>query len=383
MKIGIDARFYGSLGKGLGRYTEKLITYLEQIPEDTNTYVVFLRRENFAEYQPANSRFEKRVADYSWYGWQEQFRFPWLLWRFHFDLIHFPHFNVPIFVPAPFVVTLHDLILLHYPTVKASELSPFLYWLKYLIYRVVIALAVRRARAIITVSRFTRSDIESVFPQARSKTFTTLEAADPYCAWMHPHAERAFLQSQGLASLSDPAAGITPYVLYVGNAYPHKNLPLLLRVAPRFPDMLFLCVGREDYFYRTFREQVAAAGIGNIRFTGYVDDRSLGVLYRRARAYFFPSLYEGFGLPGLEAMNVGTPVIAARAGSLPEIYGEAARYFDPTYLTACETALRNALQREERDQYRVAGFARVAQFSWQRMARETLQLYGTIPTRRY
>jgi glycosyltransferase involved in cell wall biosynthesis len=151
----------------------------------------------------------------------------------------------------------------------------------------------------------------------------------------------------------------------------------------RIPDTLFLCVGREDYFYRTFCEQVAVAGIGNIRFTGYVDDRSLGVLYRRARAYFFPSLYEGFGLPGLEAMNVGTPVIAAEAGSLPEIYGEAARYFDPANLTACETALRNALQREEWDRYRMAGFARAAQFSWQRMARETLQLYGTIPTRRY
>ena len=81
MRIGIDARFYGSLGKGLGRYTEKLITYLEGLPEDTNTYVIFLRRENFNEYEPVHSRFTKRVADYPWYGWAEQLLFPLLLWR--------------------------------------------------------------------------------------------------------------------------------------------------------------------------------------------------------------------------------------------------------------------------------------------------------------
>ncbi|MFZ1654564.1 MAG: glycosyltransferase family 1 protein [Candidatus Moraniibacteriota bacterium] len=383
MRIGIDARFYGSLGKGLGRYTEKLITYLEQIPDDGHTYVVFLRRENYDEYQPTNARFEKVIADYPWYGWQEQLRFPFLLRRYRLDLVHFPHFNVPILVAVPFVVTLHDLILLHYPTVKASELSPFLYWLKYLAYRIVIALAVRRARAIITVSRFTQSDVLSVFPQARGKTHTTLEAADPYCHWMPPRAEQQFLASLRLGHSDAGVEDNAPFVLYVGNAYPHKNLELLLQVAPKFPAIIFLCVGKEDYFYRAFREKVAVAKVDNIRFAGYVDDRSLGVLYRRARAYFFPSLYEGFGLPGLEAMNCGTPVVAAQAGSLPEIYGPAARYFDPTDIRACLSALDRAIRREAADQFRTAGFSRAAEFSWRRMAQETLRLYGTVLSKRY
>lgn len=383
MRIGIDARFYGSLGKGLGRYTEKLITYLEQVSGDTHTYVVFLRRENFSEYQVSNPRFEKVVADFPWYGWQEQLWFPFILRRYRLDLVHFPHFNVPILISVPFVVTLHDLILFHFPTVKASELPPLLYWLKYLAYRVVIFLAIRRARAIIAVSSFTQSDIISIFPETKNKIYTTLEAANPQCSWMPPSAERVWLRSLGICSPIREGEFITPYVLYVGNAYPHKNLKLILQMAPIFPDILFLCVGKEDYFYHTFHEQVAATGVSNIRFTGFVDDRALSVLYRHAKVYFFPSLYEGFGLPGLEAMNVGTPVVAAQAGSLPEIYGPAARYFDPMDTHSCQMALESAIRGESLDQYRMAGFARTALFSWRRMARATLALYERVLSKRY
>lgn len=376
MRIGIDARFYGSLGKGLGRYTEKLITYLEGLPEDANTYVIFLRRENFNEYQPVHPRFTKSIADYPWYGWAEQLLFPLLLWRERLDLIHFPHFNVPLFLRKPFIVTIHDLILLHFPTVKASELPPFLYWLKYLAYRVVIASAVGRARSIITVSDFTKRDIETVYPAAKGKVYTTLEAVDPYCHWLDPTAERSLFQALGIVEADTAGSHAKRFVLYVGNAYPHKNLEFLLAVAPRFPETIFLCVGKEDYFYRSFRERVLAAQVDNIRFAGYVDDRSLGALYRRASAYIFPSLYEGFGLPGLEAMNYGLPVVAARAGSLPEIYADAALYFDPLESDTCVEALRTVFDQAESRKYRMLGFHRAAKFSWKRMAIETLRLYN-------
>ncbi len=385
MNIGIDARFYGSLGKGLGRYTEKLLSYLEADATDEHTYVVFLRRENFDEYQPKHAHFKKIIADYPWYGWQEQLLFPLLLWRHQLNLVHFPHFNVPLFVPVPFIVTLHDLILLRFPTVKASELPPFLYWLKYIAYRVVIAMAVRRSRAIIAVSEFTRHDIERAYPAARGKISVTLEAAEPFCSWLSPAAEHSLLESLGLIHSGGP--GSAPerlaFVLYVGNAYPHKNLTLLLKVSAAFPEQLFLCVGKDDFFYRAFREQTRMAGATNIRFAGYVSDASLGVLYRRARAYLFPSLYEGFGLPGLEAMLYGTPVVAAAAGSLPEIYGPAATYFNPTSVSECIQALRAVLQQSVSHSQRAAGFSQVAKFSWRRMARETQHLYESCPTKRY
>jgi len=376
MKIGIDARFYGSLGKGLGRYTEKLITYLEALSGDTNTYVIFLRHENYDEYQPAHPRFTKIVADYPWYSWAEQFLFPLLLWRERLDLIHFPHFNVPLFLGKPFIVTIHDLILLHFPTVKASELPPFLYWLKYLAYRLVITSAIRRARSIIAVSDFTKQDIEAIYPAAKGRVRTTLEAVDPYCYWLDPVAERSLFQTLDLIASDTVPIHSKRFVLYVGNAYPHKNLELLLRVAPQFRDIIFLCVGKEDYFYRSFREKVQSMKINNIRFAGYVNDQSLGALYRRATAYLFPSLYEGFGLPGLEAMNYGLPVVAASAGSLPEIYAEAALYFDPLHADSCITSLRQVIDHNENHERRMRGFGRAAQFSWRGMAIETLRLYN-------
>lgn len=123
------------------------------------------------------------------------------------------------------------------------------------------------------------------------------------------------------------------------------------------PDVVFLCVGKEDFFYHSFRKQVTAAGVSNIRFAGYIDDRSVGVLYRRARAYLFPSFYEGFGLPGLEAMNYGLPVVVARAGSLPEIYAGAAVYFNPRDGKGLyRRALQQAFESERAKRHRQLGF---------------------------
>lgn len=378
MKIGIDARFYGTLGKGLGRYTEKLITHLECLPDDSHTYIIFLRRENYREYTPRNSRFVKCLADFPWYSWQEQLLFPLLLWRQRLDLVHFPHFNVPLFLGLPFVVTIHDLILLHYPTVKATQLPPFLYWFKYRVYRKVIASAIRRAKAILTVSAFTRQDLEGSYPEVAGKITVTLEAAEAECHWVAPEDASRWLQGLGLTEAMTGLSAVKPFVLYVGNAYPHKNLPLLLKMAPLFPTITFLCVGREDYFYHSLRKRAETLGITNVRFVGHVDDSVLGVLYQHARAYLFPSLYEGFGLPGLEAMTYGTPVVAAQAGSLPEIYGEAALYFHPTEPLTCQKALEQVFQTTVRETLRQRGFQCAGQYSWQRMARETRCVYNKI-----
>ena len=131
MKIGIDARFFGSIGKGLGRYTQKLIENLEKI-DNENQYVVFLRKENFDEYQPRNKKFQKVLANYQWYTFSEQIKMPLLLNKFNIDLVHFPHFNVPFFYRKKFVVTIHDLILLEFPTVRGTTLNPFFYKIKFL-----------------------------------------------------------------------------------------------------------------------------------------------------------------------------------------------------------------------------------------------------------
>lgn len=371
MRIGIDARFYGSLGKGLGRYTAKLIEGLEQVA-GTDEFIVFLRRENFDEYQPRQPRFTKVLADFPWYGWREQLLLPRLLRQYRLDLMHFPHFNVPLLYRRPLVVTIHDLILFHYPTVKASELPPVFYWLKYAVYRYVIRSAVKRALTVFTVSRFTQADLVAAYPSIAPKIRMIYEAADAECAWTEPTTRGEFLRAWGLS----PRGEGTPYVLSVGNAYPHKNLSLLLQVAKSLPEKLFVCVGREDYFYTLLKAEAEALGITNVRFVGFVPDGALGILYREAESYFFPSLYEGFGLPALEALLVGTPVVAARAGALPEILGAAGRLFDPTSVTeARETLIQVGADSALRQCLITRGYARVALFSWQRMACLTLEEY--------
>lgn len=379
MRIGIDARFYGTLGKGLGRYTEKLITHLERLDQE-HEYFVFLRDENFSEFVPVNARFHPVRADYPWYGWREQFSFPFLLRQYRLDLMHFPHFNVPVFYRRPFVVTIHDLILLHFPTIKATELSPLLYWFKYFLYRLVIASALRRAKKIFAVSHFTKQDIESHFSGASTKLVVTPEGIDRVCVAVPPLEVQTILAQYRLSVPQDERDGrqerAIPYVLYVGNAYPHKNLTLILSLAQRFPTMLFVLVGREDYFYHTLRKEAERAGLTNVRFVGFVPDRELSVLYRCATLYLFPSLYEGFGLPALEACLYGLPVLASDRGSLREVLDDAGEYFDPDRPTHSEAMMKSLLaDRVRREHLRLRGFARTLHFDWETMARDTRAAY--------
>jgi len=162
MRIGIDARFYGPKQKGLGRYVQKLVNNLEKI-DDSNQYIIFLRRENWNEYQPTNSNFKKVLANYSWYGLKEQIFLPFKIKKQKIDLMHFPHFNVPLFYKKPFVLTIHDLILKRFPTRRASTLGPIKYWLKNIAYEAVIKSALQRAEKIIAVSEYTKQDILKYF----------------------------------------------------------------------------------------------------------------------------------------------------------------------------------------------------------------------------
>ena len=374
MRIGIDARFYGSVGKGLGRYTERLVLELEKI-DQTNTYFIFLCQENFEEYQPENKNFHKVLTHSRWYSFSEQLVFPWLLLSKKLDLVHFPHFNVPLFYRKSFVMTLHDLILFHYPTEKASTKSALFYWVKFLLYRLVLDSALKRSKKVITVSDFTKVDIIKNYPFTKEKIQVTKEAAKAFCYWQNEAASESLLRGLGLVRETKRQE----YFLYVGNAYPHKNLSFLLSVAEYFPEQKFVLVGKEDFFYKRLKSEVETRQLQNVIFAGYVTDGDLGVLYRYAALYIFPSLYEGFGLPPLEAMQYGTPVLSSERGSLPEILGEAAHFFNPEDKENLKQSIENLLNNEAlRIQYKTKGFTQVAGYSWEKMAKMTLAEYGTV-----
>jgi glycosyltransferase involved in cell wall biosynthesis len=356
MHIGIDARFFGTTGKGLGRYTEKLIHSLEKI-----------------EYIPKNPNFTKVSVPYKWYGFAEQFLYPFLLFRYRVDLMHFPHFNVPFLYRHSFVVTIHDLILLRYPTKKASTHQALWYGLKYFFYQKIIRSALQRAKTIIAVSDFTKADIRLFDPKTEKKLVVTKEGVDQSCFWMPTSKKQERLAEYWKETGRNSN---TPFALYVGNAYPHKNLEAFLHLAKEAPERDIVLVGKEDYFYQRFRSKVTLAGLSNMYFVGGVSDEDLALLYQAADVYVFPSLYEGFGLPPLEAMQYGTRVLVSNRGSLPEIVGEAAAVADPetqdflrTYLALCQedSAVRQKTKK--------AGYVWAAQFEWQKMARETKDVY--------
>ncbi|MEK7158868.1 MAG: glycosyltransferase family 1 protein [Patescibacteria group bacterium] len=371
-RIGIDARFVGPEGKGLGRYGEKLIEMLQEL-DSTNEYVIFLRDPIFSQWKPARSNFQKVEAPFRWYTAAEQIHLPRLIARHKIDLMHFPHLNVPLLYRRPFVVTIHDLTLTHYPTQRATTLPPLLYKIKQFAYHRVMAHAVHRAAKIITVSGYAKNDILEFFHVPKEKITVTYEGA---ASLGSPHTRpEDVLASHGIRP---------PYLLYVGNAYPHKNLERLLEafaiLRKQHSDYQLVLVGKMEYFYeRIVRLSQKMELEDAIRFPGYVPDHDLVAFYQKAAAYVFPSLSEGFGLPPLEAMLYGTPVVSSNATCLPEILQNAAIYVDPNDPEDMADGIHRLLSDDHlRQQFIEHGRVRVKNFSWKKMAEETIVVYQSL-----
>lgn len=374
MRIGIDARMYGPKQGGLGRYIEQLIKNLEKI-DSTDEYIIFLRKENFNDYQPVNSNFKKVLADIYWYGLAEQVQMPKIIKQQKVDLMHFPHWNVPYFYNGPFMVTIHDLLLLHYPTRKASTLGPVTYWFKNLAFKIILNHAVSRAKQIITPSEFTKQDIHQTLKVPLQKISVTLLA---------PHQ----LQEQKQNDVSHKELfkkfNINkPYALYVGVAYPHKNLEGLTRAwhdfEKKYDDKFqLILVGKKNYFYDRLINSKAFKQCRDIIYTDYLNDSELAEMYSGAMLYVFPSLYEGFGLPPLEAMGHHVPVISANSACLPEILGTAALYFDPKNTGEITEALYNGFINQNLRLNLIQQSQQILKkYSWPETAKRTLQIYKT------
>lgn len=369
MRIGIDARFFGSIGRGLGRYTQKLIENLEKI-DQKNQYFIFLKKENWNEYNPVNKNFQKVLANIPWYSLREQLFMPRLLKKYNLDLVHTPHYNVLLWNKNKFVTTIHDLIPLHYSTKRASTLSPLIYLMKKLAYYTVIRHAIYKSEKIIAVSNYTKEDILKNFDIPPEKIIVTYEAVDLTQNIPAEPGERT-LKKYGI---------IKPYLLYVGNAYPHKNLERLIlafrEIIKRYPHLYLVLVGKTDYFYQRLKNFGRKNSARNVIFTDFIPDKDLGIIYREALLYVFPSLGEGFGLPPLEAMAKDVPVASSNASCLPEILGEAAAYFDPKGIAEMTETIEQAIaDKEFRNKLIEKGRQQIKKYSWEKMAKETLEIY--------
>lgn len=376
MKIAIDARFFGPQGKGLGRYTQKLVEELEKI-DTVNQYDILVNPDTGENYTPANPNFRKVVVDIPWYTVKEQREMPKVLNQGNYDLVHFLHFNVPVLYTKPYIVTIHDLILLEYPTRKASTKGWLIYQLKSLAYKQVIVRAIKASQKIIAISQFTEDSIKKFF-----------HVPDEKFAMIYEGVDREKFQEEHKKPFNFEKFGIEKgrYLLYVGNVYPHKNIPFLLDAFKQWkrvsthPDavaMKLVLVGKEDYFYKRTKEEVKERDLQNdVVFTEFVPDEELLDLYQNCASYVFPSLYEGFGLPPMEALSMGAKVYLAHATCLPEIFGDIADYFDPKSLESFVSGLDAHLEKSPPSSKSVEKF--LSQYSWEKMAEETLNVYNEV-----
>lgn len=365
MKIGIDVRLWNETG--VGRYIRNLIKNLAVLDTD-NEYVLFVREKDFSQVALITSNNMAIVkANIAWHSLSEQILFKRLLDRQRLDLVHFPYFSLPIMYKKPYVVTIHDLIINNFSTGKASTLPFPLYYVKKKAYQRVIKDAISNASAVIVPSEYVKKDIENRFDIER--IYVTREGVD--------ESLKRTQDSENLSYLNN-----IPFFLYVGNAYPHKNVEFLiesfikLKKESRLASAVHLVlVGREDYFYRRMKRADFAKY--SVLFLHSVDDLDLAFLYTHALALIAPSISEGFGLTTIEAMKLSCLVVASNIPTFREICGKWALYFDPRHQDALMARLESvlAMDKIEKNMYIKGALKNIVQFSWKKMAEETIEIY--------
>lgn len=364
MRITIDARMMGAgAARGIGRYIEELVRAMLAV-DPSHTYILLERHPETSPFL-AHPSVKHVRADIPWYGWKEQVRLPGIVKKTMPDIVHIPHWNVPVLDRHPRVVTIHDLILLEDPdSASVTTRGPFVAAVKRAGYQFALKDAVKKSRCILVPSDFTKSWIEKRFASHAPITVTGEGMPAPIAsAWREADAEH-------------------PYLLYVGSAYPHKGLDTLIdawkSAETRHHGLSLVIAGKDDAFMRRLRERTAASGLRSVRFLGEVSDARLLSLYAEALGFVFPSLWEGFGLPPLEALSAGCPVLASRAASLPEVLGTGGiLYFNPTDPNAILDAIETLL----RDPRGIRGSARQhaaelhRRHDWRLAASQTLKAY--------
>jgi glycosyltransferase involved in cell wall biosynthesis len=356
MYIVIDARIIHST---TGRYVERLLHYLQEV-DTTNDYTVLVPTKDLGYWQPTAKNFTVKANDYPNYSFGEQVGYRKLLTSLQPDLVHFCMPQQPIFYTGTSVTTFHDLSLLQ---TYNSDKNWLLFHIKQLVGHIVFRIVARKSRHIITPTEYVRQDVSTTLTVPLDKITVTYEAADTVLiepkAYEHPFKE---------------------FIMYVGQQSDYKNIKRLgdahQKLLETHPDLGLILVGSKNASALKNEAYFTAKNYKNILFTGFVDDDQLAWLFQDCRVYVFPSLMEGFGLPGLEAMAYGAPVASSNATCLPEVYGNAAHYFNPTDSDDIVRAIEDILSNDTyRDELITNGYERVKKYSWRRMVEQTHVVY--------
>ncbi|MCX6784556.1 MAG: glycosyltransferase family 1 protein [Candidatus Komeilibacteria bacterium] len=262
-------------------------------------------------------------------------------------------------------MVIHDLTIWHFPGSRATTLPKPIYWLKVYLSKMLLVISALRAEKIIVPTEFVRQDVIKTLGLKPSKVLVIYEGKE--------------LSNLADALVELPNVINKPFFLYVGAAYPHKNLEFLIKTWTKFNQQnnyQLVLVGRSDYFYSQLKKQTRDF---SVIFFGEATDLQLTTLYKQAQALIFPSLYEGFGIPPLEAQNLNCPVISSNASCLPEILGESVIYFHPKQQESLLAAWQEFVNDSScADRLRQAGFINCQRFSWQTFGQEWLRLLNQI-----
>ena len=367
MRIAIDARKLHDYG--IGTYVRNLLRQLARIDQDTE-YVVLCRSDDRAHINALGENFRGLPEAAPAYSLREQVLVPLSLRRTRPDLFHAPHYVLPPLTPCRAVVTIHDCIHLMFPEYLPNRLA-------YAYARSVIWAAIRRADRVLTVSEASKRDILRFFTVSAGKVEVVPNGIDE--RFGVPPSEEEVARIRERFQLYDP------FLLYAGNIKPHKNVERLIEAFQRlrqrgFGQVRLLVIGDQVTKYAALRRAVHRCKVHKyVRFLGFVPDQMLAVLYRLADVFVFPSLYEGFGLPPLEAMASGTPVVTSNVSSLPEVVGDAALLVDPYDPSAIADAIERLLTDTTlRSEIVKRGYARAKQYSWERSVRRIREIYGEV-----
>jgi glycosyltransferase involved in cell wall biosynthesis len=364
VRIGIDARKLHDFG--IGTYIRNLLRQLARMDRQTE-FVLLCRREDRETLGALGENFRAVVETAGNYSIAEQVKVPWALKREGVTLFHAPHYVLPPLVRCQSVVTIHDCIHLMFPQYLPNRVA-----LAYA--KSSIDMAARRATRVMTVSESSKRDILRFVETEPEKIDVIYNSYDDRFA-IDPREEDVVRVSERYQLQSE-------FVLYAGNVKPHKNLERLIEafylVRKRGLDHLKLVlIGDDISKYTALRRAVHRYQLHKyVRFLGYLPEETLAVMYRLAGVFVFPSLYEGFGLPPLEAMASGTPVVTSNVSSLPEVAGDAAVLVDPCaiangiYQVLTDEKLRSDLRRK--------GVARAGQFSWEQSVRRVRAIYDEV-----
>jgi glycosyltransferase involved in cell wall biosynthesis len=367
VRIGIDARKLHDYG--IGTYIRNLLRELAKLDQRTE-YVLLTKPQHMNVAQTLGENFRAVPDSSGQYSIAEQISVPFAVRRERLDLFHATHYVLPALTPSKSVVTIHDCIHLMFPEYMRHRLG-------YVYARASLYTAVHKSDRIFTVSEQSKRDILKFFNVPPDKIIVTPNAIDD--RFSVPPSEEHVVQTRERYQLSQS------YLLYVGNIKPHKNLERLIEAfhlvrSQGRSELELIIIGDEISKLQSLRRAVHKYDIHrSVRFLGYVPDKTLAVLYRLASVFVFPSLYEGFGLPPLEAMASGTPVVTSNVSSLPEVVGDAAVLVDPYSAEAIADGILAVLRSTHlREDLRARGLERAQEYSWARSVQRVREIYREV-----